>query len=57
MLVDNIVRLFVVCDWGGWFLWLCLRCLRKYFVGWWAVMVCVVSVPLLPDIIVRRGEE
>ena len=25
---------------------LCLRCLRKYFVGWWAVIVSVVSVPL-----------
>ena len=25
----------------------CLRCLRKYFVGWWAVIVSVVSVPLL----------
>ena len=25
--------------------------------GWWAVIVSVVSVPLLPDITVRRGEE
>ena len=54
MLVDNIVRLFVVCDWGdGFYGFVCVA----YESTLWAVMVCVVSVPLLPDIIVRRGEE
>ena len=48
MLVDSIVRLFVVCDWGD-------GCYSFVCVAYETTLWSVVSVSLLPDITVRRG--